>query len=66
MRNSTSTHDNRLANREVYDASCTLGIFIYSKYARLFHLPRVLTVESPSPLAAAVVAATMRKLCPEY
>ncbi len=47
----------------VYDASCALGIFMYSKYARLFHRPKVLTVESSRPLAAAVVAAPMRKLC---
>ena len=37
---------------------------MYSRYARLFHRPKVLTVESSRPLAAAVMAAPMRKLCP--
>ncbi len=48
----------------VYEASCALGIFMYSRYARFFHLPRVLTVESSKLLAAG--HAPIRKLCPEY
>ena len=46
-------------------ASCSLGSFIYSKYAELSHLPRVLMVASRMPLLAAVDTALIRKLCPE-
>ena len=42
------------------------GMHTYDKYAELFQRPRVWIVESSTPLAAAVVAAPMRKLWPEY
>ena len=42
------------------------GIRTYDKYAELFQRPRVWIVEFSTPLAAAVVAAPMRKLWPEY
>ena len=36
------------------DASCALGVLIYSEYAELCHLPSILMVASGIPQAAAV------------
>ena len=48
------------------DASCTLGVLIYSEYAELCHLPSILMVASGIPQAAAFVAAPILKLFPLY
>ena len=48
------------------NARWSLGVLIYTWYAALDHLPNILIVASPSPRAAAVVAAPLRKLCPVY
>ena len=44
----------------------SLGVQIYSVYAKLSHQPMVLINESWTPLLAAVVAAPILKLWPAY
>ena len=43
-------------------ANCSLGVQMYCKKAALCHLPRVLMIESSTPLRAAVVVAPILKL----
>ena len=44
----------------------SLGVWMYTVYAELSQRPRVLMRESGNPRNAAVVAAPIRKLWPEY
>lgn len=47
-------------------ASWLHGIFTYWRWAKLSHLPSILITESSTPLVAAVVAAPILKLWPQY
>ena len=50
-------------NQSPWETNCSLGVRMYTRYAELLHLPRVLITESSIPALAAAVAALMRKLC---
>ena len=54
-----------LASFSASPARFARSLRMYRWYALLLHLPRSLMVESSTPCSAAVVAAPIRKLCPE-
>ena len=63
------SHDgNRFCPASVAEsaASCSFGIRTYRKNAELCHCPNVCSTESSTPAMAAVVAAPILKLWPQY
>lgn len=66
---SESDHQHPLTNTRNNPASLSCGTLTYNRYAALSHLPSLLIKESSIPTAAAVAAvaaAPILKLCPEY
>ncbi len=57
-------YDVAVINTEDRDASCSLGVRMYTRYAELDHRPNICIVAYPKPHACAVVAAPILKEWP--